>query len=104
MDNREIIIKTIKALKENNRLELERLAIENFELVTFLIDNEDKIMLDEYKAGSLLDRRFITAIRIIINDKIKDLRNNTVKELNKYLNNWNRYNKIFILSNVKYKE
>lgn len=104
MTNNEIVIKTIKALKERDILTLEKLAIENFELVSFLIDNENKIMLDEYKAGTLLNQRYITAIRVIINSKIKDLRNNTVKELSKHLNNWNSYNKIFILSDVKYKE
>ena len=104
MTNNEIAIKTIKALKENNRMELEKLAIENFELVTFIIDNEQYLTLDSFRCGTLLNLRYITVIRITINNKIKDLRNNITKELNKYLSGcWNSHCKHFLLNDTKYK-
>ena len=36
MNNKTITIETIKALKENNRIRLEQLAVENIELVSMI--------------------------------------------------------------------
>ena len=43
MDNKTIAIKTIKALKENNRIMLEQIAVENVELVSKFIEMEDML-------------------------------------------------------------
>ena len=98
MDNKTIAIKTIKALKENNRLKLEQLAVENVELVSKFIEMEDMLSLSTYNCGTLLKPETITILEVRENNKSLDLRNRKVKELNIMLNCWDKYIKAFELN------
>lgn len=98
MENKTIAIKTIKALKENNRTILEQLAVENVELVSKLIELEDMLTLSTYNCGTLLRPQIITVLEVEENNKVLDLRNRKVKELNTMLNCWDKYIKAFELN------
>ena len=98
MDNKTIAIKTIKALKENNRIKLEQLAVENVELVSKLIEMEDMLSLNTYNCGTVLRPEVITTLKVRENNKTLDLRNRKVKELNTMLNCWDKYIKAFELN------
>ena len=98
MDNKTIAIKTIKALKENNRIKLEQLAVENVELVSKLIEMEDMLSLNTYNCGTALRPEVITTLKVRENNKTLDLRNRKVKELNTMLNCWDKYIKAFELN------
>ena len=98
MDNKTIAIKTIKALKENNRIKLEQLAVENVELVSKLIEMEDMLSLNTYNCGTVLRPEVITTLKVRENNKSLDLRNRKVKELNTMLNCWDKYIKAFELN------
>ena len=90
MDNKTIAIKTIKALKENNRIKLEQLAVENVELVSKIIEMEDMLSLNIYNCGTVLRPEVITTLVVRENNKRLDLRNRKVKELNTMLNCWDK--------------
>ena len=98
MDNKTIAIKTIKALKENNRIKLEQLAVENVDLVSKLIEMEDMLSLSTYNCGTMLKPELITTLKVRENNKTLDLRNRKVKELNIMLNCWDKYIKAFELN------
>ena len=98
MDNKTIAIKTIKALKENNRIKLEQLAVENVELVSKIIEMEDMLSLNIYNCGTVLRPEVITTLVVRENNKRLDLRNRKVKELNTMLNCWDKYIKAFELN------
>ena len=98
MDNKTIVIKTIKALKENNRIKLEQLAVENVDLVSKLIEMEDMLSLSTYNCGTMLKPELITTLKVRENNKTLDLRNRKVKELNTMLNCWDKYIKAFELN------
>ena len=98
MDNKTIVIKTIKALKENNRIKLEQLAVENVDLVSKLIEMEDMLSLSTYNCGTMLKPELITTLKVRENNKTLDLRNRKVKELNIMLNCWDKYIKAFELN------
>ena len=98
MDNKTIAIKTIKALKENNRIKLEQLAVENVELVSKIIEMEDMLSLNTYNCGTVLRPEVITTLVVRENNKRLDLRNKKVKELNIMLNCWDKYIKAFELN------
>ena len=98
MNNKTIAIKTIKALKENNRIKLEQLAVENVELVSKLIEMEDMLSLNTYNCGTVLKPEVITTLEVRENNKTLDLRNRKVKELNAMLNCWDKYIKAFELN------
>ena len=100
MDKKTIEIKNIKALKENNRIKLEQLALENVELVLKFIEMEDMLSLTTYNCGTLLKPETITILEVRENNKSLDLRNRKVKELNTMLNCWDKYIKAFEL-NIK---
>ena len=98
MDNKTIAIKTIKALKENNRIKLEQLAVENVELVSKIIEMEYMLSLNIYNCGTVLRPEVITTLKVRENNKTLDLRNRKVKELNSMLNCWDKYIKAFELN------
>ena len=98
MDNKTIAMETIKALKENNRIKLEQLAVENVELVSKIIEMEDVLFLTTYNCGTVLKPETITTLKVRENNKTLDLRNRKVKELNTMLNCWDKYIKAFELN------
>ena len=98
MDNKTIAMETIKALKENNRIKLEQLAVENVELVSKIIEMEDMLSLSTYNCGTVSRPEVITTLKVRENNKTLDLRNRKVKELNTMLNCWDKYIKAFELN------
>ena len=98
MNNKSITIETIKALKENNRIRIEQLAVENIELVSKIIEMEDMLILSTYNCGTALRPEVITTLKVRENNKTLDLRNRKVKELNTILNCWEKYIKAFELN------
>ena len=97
MNNKTIAMETIKALKENNRIRLEQLAVENIDLVSMIIELEDVLFLTTYNCGTVLKPETITTLKVRENNKTLDLRSKKVKELNTMLNCWNKYIKVFEL-------
>lgn len=98
ISNKEIVIKTIEAMKKGDRATLELLAVANCELVCKIIDLSDLLIYHEYNCGTLAQPIRNKVIYINHNNKQLDKRNPIIKELDSFLGCYDRVTKYFILS------